>query len=130
MATISASRPDYDAHVRATRSTFPEVARDLREILGAKLCAYLGSVKETRAVHQWADGSRKPNSDVQRRLRTALQAAAPIADADSAAVAQAWFQGLNPQLGDRSPLRLLREGDIDEVGPEVIGAARAFLAGG
>ena len=53
-----------------------------------------------------------------------LQAAAPIAAADSAAIAQAWFQGLNPQLGDRSPLRLLREGDLDEMGPEVIGAAR------
>lgn len=130
MATTSVSRPDYEAHVLATRSTFPEVAREVREILGAKLCAYLGSVKETRAVNQWADGSRKPNADVQRRLRTALQAAAPIANADSAAVAQAWFQGLNPQLGDRSPLRLLREGDIDEVGPEIIGAARAFLAGG
>jgi hypothetical protein len=67
---------------------------------------------------------------VHRRLRVALQAAAPIATADSSAVAQAWFQGLNPQLDDRSPARLLREGDLDEVGPEVIGAARAFLAGG
>lgn len=130
MASTSVSRPDYEAHALATRSTFPDVAREVREILGAKLCAYLGSVKETRAVNQWADGSRKPNAEVQRRLRTALQAAAPIADADSAAVAQAWFQGLNPQLGDRSPLRLLREGDIDEVGPEVIGAARTFLADG
>lgn len=130
MATTSVSRPDYEAHVLATRSTFPEVAREVREILGSTLCAYLGSVKETRAVNQWAAGSRKPNADVQRRLRTALQAAAPIADADSAAVAQAWFQGLNPQLGDRSPVRLLREGDIDEVGPEVIGAARDFLASG
>jgi hypothetical protein len=45
-------------------------------------------------------------------------------------VARAWFQGLNPQLGDRSPARLLREGDLDEVGPEVIGAERAFLVGG
>ncbi len=85
--------------------------------------------RRAHAVHQWADGSREPSADVQRRLRIALQAAAPIAAADSAA-AQAWFQGPNPQLGDRSPLRLLREGDLDEVGPEVIGAARAFLAGG
>jgi len=45
-------------------------------------------------------------------------------------VARAWFQGLNPQLSDRSSARLLREGDLDEVGPEVVGAARAFLAGG
>jgi len=130
VTTTPVARPDYEAHVRATRSTLPEVVREVRDILGARLCAYLGSVKETRAVHQWADGSRRPNADVERRLRTALQAAAPIAAADSAAVAQAWFQGLNPQLDDRSPLRLLREGDLDEVGPDVIAAARAFLSGG
>ena len=130
MTTTRVARPDYDAHARAIRSTFPEVVREIRDILDAKLCAYLGSVKETRAVNQWAEGSREPSDDVQRRLRTALQAAAPIADADSAAVAQAWFQGLNPQLDDRSPLRLLREGDLDEVGPDVIAAARAFLVGG
>ena len=59
-----------------------------------------------------------------------LQAAAPIAAADSGAVAQAWFQSLNPQLDDRSPAHLLREGDLDEIGPAVIGAARSVLAGG
>ena len=128
--TTPVARPDYEAHARATRSSFAEVAQEARDILGARLCAYLGSVKETRAVHQWAGGTRKPSAEIQRRLRVALQAVAPIAAADSAAVAQAWFQGLNPQLDDRSPLRLLREGDLDEVGPEVIGAARAFLASG
>lgn len=81
-------------------------------------------------MHQWAEGSRAPADEVQRRLRVALQAAAAIAAADSPAVAQAWFQGLNPQLDDRSPARLLREGNLDEVGPDVIGAMRAFLAGG
>ena len=106
---------------------FPEVVAELREILGLTICAYLGSVKETRAVNQWAEGSRKPSEAIQRRFRVALQAASPIADADSPAVAEAWFQGLNPQLDDRSPLRLLRDGDLDEVGPDVIDAARAFL---
>ena len=130
MTTTPVARPDYDAHARATRSSFPTVVREIRDILGARLCAYLGSVKETRAVHQWAEGARTPNAGVQRRLRVALQAAAPIAAADSTAVAQAWFQGLNPQLDDRSPLHLLREGDLDEVGPAVIGAARSFVAGG
>ncbi|MQA00995.1 MAG: hypothetical protein GEU80_17050 [Dehalococcoidia bacterium] len=130
MPTTPIARPDYDAHVRATRAPFPGVVQELADILGPKLCAYLGSVKETRAVHQWADGARAPGVEVQRRLRVALQAAAAIAAADGASVTQAWFQGLNPQLDDRSPARLLREGDLDEVGPDVIGAARAFLAGG
>jgi len=38
--------------------------------------------------------------------------------------------GLNPQLDDRSPARLLREGEIHEVGPEIVAAARAFVVGG
>lgn len=130
MPATAVARPDFDAHARATRASFPEVVRGLRDILGARLCAYLGSVKETRAVHQWAAGSREPSADVQRRLRVAYQAAAAIAAADGPAVAQAWFQGLNPQLDDRSPARLLRNGDLDEVGPEIVGAMRAFLAGG
>lgn len=130
MAVDSVARPDYAAHVRAVRASFPEVVAALRAILGTKLCAYVGSVKETRAVNEWADGVREPSSDTQRRLRLSLQIALAIADADGEDVARAWFQGLNPQLDDRSPARLLREGDVDEVGPEVIAAERAFLVGG
>ena len=130
MAVSPVARPDYAAHVRAVRSSFPEVVAALREILGLKLCAYLGSVKETRAVNEWADGDREPNEVIQRRLRLAFQVAQAIAEVDGPEVARAWFQGLNPQLDDRSPARLLREGDVDEIGPEVIAAERAFLVGG
>ena len=42
MAVSSAARPDYAAHSRAVRASFPEVVGALREILGLKLCAYLG----------------------------------------------------------------------------------------
>jgi hypothetical protein len=130
MAASPVARPDYAAHVRAVRSSFPEVVATLREILGLKLSAYLGSVRETRAVNEWAEGVREPSGLVQRRMRLAFQVAEAIAEVDGPEVARAWFQGLNPQLDDRSPARLLREGDIDEVGPEVIAAERAFLVGG
>jgi hypothetical protein len=45
-------------------------------------------------------------------------------------VVQAWLSGLNPELRDRVPIRLLRDEDIETIGPEILGAARAFLAGG
>lgn len=124
------SRPDFAAHQRATRAPFPEVARELRELLGARLVAYIGGVQETRAVRQWAEGGRAPGASDQQRLRIALQVALVIAEADGPEVAQAWFQGLNPQLDDRSPARMLRDGDLEETGPAVIAAARAFLVGG
>jgi len=127
---VTDPRPGFAAHTLAVRSTFPEVVTTLRDLLGPQLVAYLGAVRETRAVHQWADGQREPSSAVQQRLRVALQVAAMIADAESPRIAQAWMQGLNPQLDDRSPARLLRDGDLDEVGPAVIGAGRAFLVGG
>jgi len=130
MAAVSTARPDYVAHERAIRATFPEVATLLRDILGAKLSAYLGSVKETRAVNEWADGTREPSGETQRRLRFALRIALAISDTDGPSIARAWFQGLNPQLDDRSPARLLREGDLEEVGPAVVAAERAFLVGG
>ena len=129
MATTR-SRPDFEAHQVATRAPFAEVARELRELLGARLTAYVGGVSETRAVRQWADGARAPGELVQRRLRVALQAALALKEVDGRGVTQAWFQGLNPQLEDRSPARLLRDGELDEVGPAVLAAARAFLVGG
>jgi len=99
--------------------------------MGAKLVAYLGGVRETRAVRQWAEGTRSvQDSTDERRLRLAYQVATLIAERDSPGVIQAWFQGLDPQLDDRSPARLLREGELDEVGPLVLAAARAFAATG
>ncbi len=125
------SRPELRAHERAMRVPFETAVKELRDLLTPRLVAYIGGVSETRAIHQWADGTRDAKSgEVQVRLRFTLQVALLLSGHDAARVVQAWFQGLNPHLEDRSPARLLREGDLDEVGPLVLAAARAFLVGG
>jgi hypothetical protein len=126
------ARGDLRAYEESVRLTTPELVERLRDLLGAKLVAYLGSVVETRAVRQWADADdgRTPSTDVVNRLRMAYRIAALLREKDSAAVVQTWFQGMNPRLDDVAPARLLREGDLDQVGPEVLAAARAFAAGG
>jgi hypothetical protein len=128
--TTTDARPDLAAHQDATRLPPAELVTQLRELLGARLVAYLGGVKETRAVRMWAEGDRVPGSEDVQRLRVAYQAARMLTQRDTAAVAQAWFQGLNPALGDRSPARLLREGDVEDVGARVLAAARRFAAAG
>ena len=125
------SRPELRAHDHAIRTPMPLAVAELRDLLTARLVAYLAGVTETRAVNDWASGVRAiRNPEVEARLRLALQVASMLAEHDDPAVVQAWFTGLNPQLDDRSPARMLREGDLDQVGPLVLGAARAFLAGG
>jgi len=130
MAATTSARGDLRAYQDSIRMPAAEVVERLRELLGAKLVAYIGSVKETRAVRQWAEGRREPSAEVITRLRTAYHAAALLHDKDSVAVVQAWFQGMNPRLQDIAPARLLREGDLREVGPAVLAAARAFAAEG
>ncbi len=124
-------RPDLAAYNTAHRAELSVVVKELAELLGLKLTAYIAGARDTRTVRSWIDGTRElRRAEVEPKLRLALHAALLIADEESPHVAQAWFQGLNPQLGDRSAARLLREGDLDEVGPEILAAARAFVVGG
>ena len=128
---LTSAKPDLDAYNNAMSMTTAQLVTALRDLLGAKLVAYLGRVKETRAVRQWAEGTRSiANPADVDRLRVAYRAAAVITARDSKQVAQAWFQGLNPLLDDRSPARVLRDGDLEEVGPQVLTAARQFAAVG
>jgi len=126
------ARGDLRAYEESLRLAPPELVSRLRDLLGAKLVAYLGSVQETRAVRQWAaaEDPRTPSTDVLNRLRMAYRIAALLREKDAPGVVQAWFQGMNPRLDDVAPARLLREGDLEQVGPGVLAAARAFAAAG
>lgn len=125
------AKADLRAFAESVRSPLAHIVKDVCGLLGPKLVAYIVGVRETRAVQQWAEGGRTPKDpNAEMRLRLAAQVARLIADHDNGAVAQAWFQGLNPQLGDRSPARLLREGDPADIGPKILAAARAFVIGG
>lgn len=130
MPTAVSARGDLTAHQEAVSLPVSEVVARLRGMLGATLVAYMGEVKETRAVAQWAVGDRDPSDVATSRLRMAYQAAALLGQRDSAGVTQAWFQGMNPQLHDVAPARVLREQPLDQAGRAVIAAARVFAVGG
>jgi hypothetical protein len=129
MAVVTPSRPDLLAYREATTLEFPKLVEELTRLIGKKLTAYVASVKDTRAIERWIAG-KESYKGVEERLRLAYRLAKMIGDHDGPRVVQAWFTGLNPELGDRVPIRLLREEDVERVGPQILGAARAFLAGG
>lgn len=129
MTTKSLSRPGLAAHQEALRLPFPELVKRLTELIGRKLTAYAAGIKDTRALDRWIDGTQ-PYGDAEQRLRLTFQVVRTLSDYDSPSTVQAWLMGVNPELGDRVPLALLRAGEIDTVGAEVMAAARAFIAGG
>ena len=129
MDTSLLPRPDLFAHREALRLPASKVVEKLVEIVGRKLTAYIGGVKDARAVDRWIAGGTM-YGDAESRLRFAFQVVRAISEHDSAAVVQAWLTGVNPELGDRFPARMMRENEIDAVAPAVLSAARAFLAEG
>lgn len=129
MTVQTPSRPDLEAYREATSTKFPELVRELSEVIGKKLTAYVGGVKDVRALDRWTEGS-VAYGDAEDRLRLAYRVVRTLGKHEHPHVVQAWLTGLNPELNDRAPLRLLREGNLEKVGPQILGAARAFLAGG
>jgi hypothetical protein len=128
MLTTSPARPELAAHRAATSASFVDVVRQLSETLGKKLTAYLAGAKDTRAIDRWIAGA-EPYRGSDDRLRRAYVVALTLREGDHPRVVQAWFTGLNPELDDRAPIRLLAEGTEDDA-RAVLAAARAFRAGG
>lgn len=130
MTSREYEQADRRAHRQSVQLSDPELVHQLRELLGFQLVADIGAVKETRAVRQWADGERKPSAATMGRLRSAYLVAAILHEHYPVSVVQAWFSGINPELGDATPVVLLRDGLLEEKGPAVLSAARSFLPTG
>jgi hypothetical protein len=117
--------PDVDAHAHAMSVGIGTVVAELVGFLGLTTVAVIGGVGETRAVQQWIAGREPQRPNV---LRFALQLAMMIATEEDKSVARSWFQGSNPQLGDRIPLMMLRNDPLEDVQGPLMAAARSFAS--
>jgi len=125
MTTIETTQ--LRAYNEAIRHDVPSLVDELRSMLGAKLVAYIAGVGETRAVREWADGIRKPSPGTAQTLRLAYRIARLIEQSEGAGVVPSWFQGMNPQLGDKSPARVLHENRTEQGHLAILNAANAFV---
>ena len=113
------------AHERAVGSDQNEALRALVAALGKHATAAVFS-KDIRTVERWLKPGVRMKIEDERRLRDAFQVFSLIEEADDAYVARAWFIGMNPELGDDSPVERLAAGNARAV----LAAARAYVNAG
>jgi hypothetical protein len=82
----------------------------------------------TRAIDRWIEGAQSYNK-AEQRLRFAYHVVMILKASDFSAVVQALLMGANPELRDQIPILMLRDKNLEQVAPLVLGAARAFAAG-
>jgi hypothetical protein len=129
MANVSRPRPDLEAHRNSLMLPTPELLGTLVAKIGKKLTTYVAGGRSTEMMEAWLAGEPL-TSDAEKRLRFTYEIVMTLTIDDSPAVAQAWLIGVNPELGDRVPIRLLRRGKLDQVSGPIVGAARTFVSGG
>lgn len=113
------------AHGQAVATAIPEVVGRLRTVLRRDVVAVLVS-RNPRAVTRWVAGDARPPAREEDLLRDAFQITQVLGEVEPDEVIRAWFMGMNPQLGDESPVEALREGRVRDA----IAAARAFVDAG
>lgn len=128
MAVIQERQADLEAHRFATTTPTPALVAYLRETLTPRLVAFIAGVSETRATRQWAEGERDiGSSEREQRLRAAAHVTRLIAETFDARTAQAWMQGMDPMLDDRSPAWVLRHATAGTERVDVLASARRFI---
>ncbi|WP_392341548.1 DUF2384 domain-containing protein (plasmid) [Leifsonia sp. P73] len=126
-AVVSSQRPGLEAHRESIELEITDIVERLRDMVGPKLVAYVGNVKNTRPVGDWAAGRRSPGSEDEKRLRLAFQAARVLSERYSPTNIQAWMIGSNPALGFESPARAIRDSDnVADIVRDVMSAATSF----
>jgi hypothetical protein len=98
-------------------------AAALQELFGERLVAVIAGVKDAKAVGRWARGEHIPHAQAAATLQNASHVVELLRTQEDDDTIRSWFRGMNPNLGDGSPVLLIR--DQSEA---VIQAARAFLA--
>jgi hypothetical protein len=126
--TITLTDAEVAVYRRSLLEDLAPMVNVLRQTLGVGTVAKVAGVRETRAVHQWADGERAVRSrTVEAKLRLAFQAVTLLAQEYSPDIAARWFEHPCPQLGYRSPSGVLASAGPEDAGPSFISAARRFV---
>lgn len=123
---VSDQRPGLQAQRESVELSLADLVSRLRDLLGVRMVAYVGNVKNTRPVSDWASGQRSPGAEDEARLRLAFQAARLMHERYDTATIQSWMMGSNPALDFEAPARFIRTQPPIEAARDVMAAANSF----
>ncbi|MCG2624541.1 hypothetical protein LVY72_21870 [Arthrobacter sp. I2-34] len=92
----------------------PVLVKWLCQVLTPELVVHLAGAREPGVVRGWASGRLVPSAPEEHRLWFAYDLLRRIEDLQGREATQAWFMAVNSRLGQRSPLRAIREGRFHE----------------
>jgi hypothetical protein len=114
-------------HKQALVASTQDAAREVLEVLGGAVAAYVLGVKDRKTIQRWVAGTvRSIRPEHEATLRGVYEMIVLLQRFEAPATVRAWFLGMAPELDDVSPARAVHDGRL----LEAMNAARAFMARG
>jgi uncharacterized protein (DUF2384 family) len=104
---------DVQQNLRIEEERIDHVAEWLEVTLGMKLTAFAVGCSASE-ITRWAHGDDEPAPTTEKRLRNLYAVAWFKVVNDGGGTAQEWLVQPNPELDNRTPAEMLREGDEPE----------------
>jgi len=116
--------------VMETPDNVHEVVRRLNAALGPALVANLADTTDRILPLEWArPEGPEPGLEAQTRLWQALEAWWTVSRSEGDELARQWFIGVNPHLGEDTPVTAIREGRFKEVSAAALAMAEDESSG-
>ena len=80
-------------------------------------------VRDVHAVDRWMAGGELHGEAEQRHASSHFRWSGCSSEKERPSIIRYWLLGANPELNDRPPLRLMRQGNLEKIAPQVMDAA-------
>jgi hypothetical protein len=118
---------EWDAYQHSVHWRPKQLADFLVERIGLQMTAMGTGLGDGRPVRSWQAETAQPRPVTLERLRLLFRVAHVIDRLYGPETARAFLRSATRFLGNRAPLEVIADDDLDEAQPAVLGAVRGFL---
>ena len=95
--------------------------------LGVQMTAVGAGLSDGRPVRSWQSAEAQPRPNTLDRIRLLYRVTHILDSVYGSETARAFLRSASPFLGNRSPLEVIADDDIQSAQQEVLGAVRGFV---
>lgn len=118
---------EFEAYRQSCDLQVPDMSNYLVKVIGVQMTAVGAGLADGRPVRSWQDGSALPRPGTQDRLRLLFRVTQVIDAVYGPQTTRAFLRSASPYLGNRAPLEVIADDDIQSAQVAVLGAVRGFI---
>lgn len=120
---------EWQAYQDSCALKVPALVTSLVEKIGVQMTAVGAGLSDGRPVRSWQQADSQPRPNTLDRLRLLYRTTSIVEAVYGTETTRAFLRSASPYLGNRAPLEVIADDEVEHAQQEVLGAVRGFLEG-